>query len=172
MRAEDRRRKIILRLIEDNKPISGTLLADEFCVSRQIIVQDIALLKASGYDIISTHYGYVLQKSPFVERVIKIYHTKDQTETELTTIVEMGGTVADVFVWHRVYGKMKAELNISSKYHINKFMDGIRSGISSELMNITGGYHYHTIRADSEKTIDAIVSRLKEKNLVILENES
>ena len=170
MRAEDRRRKIILRLIEDNKPISGTLLADEFCVSRQIIVQDIALLKASGYDIISTHYGYVLQKSPFVERVIKIYHTKDQTETELTTIVEMGGTVADVFVWHRVYGKMKAELNISSRYDANCFVEKMEKEGVNPLSLLTEGMHLHTIIVNDENSFERIKLQLNELGILIETN--
>ena len=59
-----------------------------------------------------------------------------------------GGTVVDVFVWHKVYGKMSAQLNIFSNLHVKQFIEGVRTGKSTELMNITGGYHYHTIRAD------------------------
>ena len=66
------------------------------------------MLKGSGHDIISTHNGYIIQKSPLKERVFKVYHTTEETEDELTTIVNLGGTVVDVFVWHKVYGKMTA----------------------------------------------------------------
>ena len=69
------------------------------------------MLKGSGYDILSTHIGYIIQKSPLKERVFKLHHTTDQTEDELSTIVDLGGTVVDVFVWHKVYGKMSAQLN-------------------------------------------------------------
>ena len=86
-----------------------------------------------------------------------MFHTREQTENELNTIIDFGGTVADVFVWHKVYGKMTATLNISSRHHVAQFLEGVRTGKSSELMNITGGYHYHTVRAESEEVLDNII---------------
>ena len=127
------------------------------------------MLKGTGYDILSTHNGYIIQKSPLKERVFKVYHTTEQTEDELTTIVNLGGTVVDVFVWHKVYGKMTAPLNIFSSLHIKQFIEGVRSGKSSELMNITGGYHYHTVRAESESVLDEIGQALINKNYIVPE---
>ena len=124
------------------------------------------MLKGSGYDILSTHIGYIIQKSPLKERVFKLHHTTDQTEDELTTIVDLGGTVVDVFVWHKVYGKMSAQLNIFSNLHVKQFIEGVRTGKSTELMNITGGYHYHTIRADSEEILDNIEKQLNFKGYI------
>ena len=124
------------------------------------------MLKGSGYDILSTHIGYIIQKSPLKERVFKLHHTTDQTEDELTTIVDLGGTVVDVFVWHKVYGKMSAQLNIFSHLHVKQFIEGVRTGKSTELMNITGGYHYHTIRADSEEILDNIEKQLNFKGYI------
>jgi transcriptional regulator of NAD metabolism len=170
MKAEERRKGIAARLLEADTPLSGGALSGEFGVSRQIIVQDISLLKASGFDIISTHSGYVLKTSPAKERVFKLYHTTSQTEEELRTIVSLGGTVADVFVWHKVYGKMSAPLNIFSDKQIDSFLEGVRSGKSSELMHITGGYHYHTVRADSEEILDRIGEILEEKGFIALGN--
>ena len=83
-----------------------------------------------------------------------------------STIVNLGGTVVDVFVWHKVYGKMTAPLNIFSSLHIKQFIEGVRSGKSTELMNITGGYHYHTVRAESESVLDEIEQALKAKNYI------
>ena len=123
----------------------------------------LTVLKGSGYDILSTHIGYIIQKSPLKERVFKLHHTTDQTEDELTTIVDLGGTVVDVFVWHKVYGKMSAQLNIFSNLHVKQFIEGVRTGKSTELMNITGGYHYHTVRADSEEILDKIEKQLSIK---------
>ena len=57
----------------------------------------------------------------------------------------LGGTVVDVFVWHKVYGRMHAPLNIYSRAQVKQFIDGVRTGKSTELMAVTGGYHYHTI---------------------------
>lgn len=120
----------------------------------------------SAYDILSTHNGYIMQKSPLKERVLKLHHTTEQTEDELSLIVGLGGTVVDVFVWHKVYGKMEAKLNIFSDLHVKQFIEGVRTGKSSELMNITGGYHYHTIRADSEEILDRIENVLKERGYI------
>lgn len=163
MKVNDRRKAIVNLLLSSKDAISGGKLSEEFGVSRQIIVQDITVLKSSGYDILSTHSGYIIQKSPLKERVFKVHHTTEQTEDELTTIVELGGTVVDVFVWHKVYGKMAAPLNIFSPLHIKQFIEGVRTGKSTELMNITGGYHYHTIRAESDEILDKIDAALKER---------
>ena len=166
MKAQSRRNEIINVLLSSSEPVSGADLAKRFLVSRQIIVSDIAVIKASGFEILSTHYGYVMQKSPLVERVFKLKHTTNETEDELTTIVELGGTVVDVFVWHKVYGKMQAQLNIFSPLHIKQFIEGVRSGKSSELMHITGGYHYHTVRAESEEVLDRIGQALDQKGYI------
>ena len=166
MKAEERRKEIVNLLMGEKKAVSGGELGERFGVSRQIIVQDISLLKASGYEILSTHNGYIIHKSPLVERIFKLHHTTEQTEKELKLIVESGGTVVDVFVWHKVYGKVSANLNIFSNLHIKQFIEGVRSGKSSELMNITGGYHYHTIRADSEEILDNIQEKLEENGFI------
>ena len=164
MKVAERRKAIVNLLLASKSPILGSELSEQFNVSRQIIVQDITVLKGLGYEILSTHSGYVMNKSPLVERVFKLKHTTEQTEDELTTIVDLGGTVVDVFVWHKVYGKISATLNIFSRLHVKQFLEGVRTGKSTELMNITGGYHYHTVRADSEEVLNKIENYLKEKN--------
>lgn len=169
MTAENRRKEIALFLTTESKPVSGTELSKKFKVSRQIIVQDVACLRASGYDIVPTHYGYVINSSPLKERVFKLFHTKEQTEEELSAIVSLGGTVVDVFVWHKVYGKIEAPLNIYSSYHVKRFIEGVRTGKSTELMAITGGYHYHTVRAENEGVLDNIEKVLNEKGFLASE---
>lgn len=169
MKASDRRKAIVNMLLSSTEAVSGTILSEKFGVSRQIIVQDIAVLKGSGYKILSTHNGYIMQQSPLRERVFKVHHTTEQTEDELNTIVDLGGTVVDVFVWHKVYGKMTAQLNIFSRLHVKQFIEGVRSGKSTELMNITGGYHYHTVRADSEGILDQIGKALEKQNYIVPE---
>ena len=167
MKAKDRKRAIINLLITKKQAITGGELSKTFGVSRQIIVRDISSLKEAGYDIISTHFGYLLQNPPFAERVFKFFHTGEQTEDELNTIVDLGGSVADVFVEHKVYGKISVPLNLFSRASVNQFIEGVRTGKSSELMNITGGYHYHTIYADSEEILDNIEKVLTEKKYII-----
>ncbi len=169
MKVAERRKAIANLLLSTKEPISGGELAQKFGVSRQIIVQDITVLKGTGCEILSTNHGYIMQKSPFSERVFKVRHTTEQTEDELSCIVELGGTVVDVFVWHKVYGRIEAALNIFSQMHIKQFLEGVRTGQSTELMHITGGYHYHTVRADSEDVLDRIEAALAEKNYIVPE---
>ena len=166
MKANDRRNAIANFLLSADRAVSGSELSEKFAVSRQIIVQDITVLRGSGYDILSTHNGYIIQKSPLKERVFKTHHTTEQTEDELNLIVDLGGTVVDVFVWHKVYGRVVAKLNIFSRLQVKQFIEGVRTGKSSELMNITGGYHYHTVRAESEEILDNIGNVLDERGYI------
>ena len=166
MKADQRRKEIASYMMSAQNAVPGGKLSEKFGVSRQIIVQDISALKEAGYEILSTHSGYVMQTTPHYERVFKLFHTKDQTEDELNTIIDFGGIVADVFVWHKVYGKVSANLNIFSRLHVKQFIEGVRSGKSTELMNITGGYHYHTVRADSQEILERIEKALMEKGYI------
>jgi len=169
MKVAERRKAIVNLLLAAKEPISGGELAQRFDISRQIIVQDITVLKGMGYDVLSTNQGYIMQRSPLAERVFKVRHTTAETEDELSCIVGLGGTVVDVFVWHKVYGKIEAMLNIFSPMHIKQFLEGVRTGQSTELMHITGGYHYHTVRADSEAALDRIEAALAERNYIVPE---
>ena len=171
MKAKDRKRAIINLLITKKQAITGGELSKTFGVSRQIIVRDISSLKEAGYDIVSTHFGYLLKSPPFAERVFKFYHSSVETADELNTIVSLGGSIADVFVWHKVYGKISVPLNLFSKDAVDKFMENVRSGKSSELMSITGGYHYHTVYADSEEILDNIEKALRAKNYIAPDND-
>ena len=162
MKSDERRKSIVNLLVSEKKPVSGTVLSEKFGVSRQIIVRDISVLKEQGYEIIASNVGYLIHLSPFKERVFKVYHTTERTEDELKIIVDLGGIVADVYVWHKAYGKMEAKLNISSRSQIEQFIESVRTGKSVELMHVTGGYHYHTVRAESEDVLDRIEHALTE----------
>lgn len=166
MKSDERRKSIANLLLASDTAISGAELSKRYGVSRQIIVKDISMLKNKGYEILATHTGYVIVSSPLKERVFKVYHTTEQTEEELRLIVDFGGTVVDVFVWHKAYGKIEAKLNISSGKQIDKFLENVRTGKSVELMNITGGYHYHTVRAESEVILDLIGIELEKRRFI------
>lgn len=147
-------------------PFPGGTLAKELNVSRQIIVQDISLLRANGATIFSTNKGYLLQEDRKYSRVFKVYHTDDQVEEELSTIVDAGGQIRDVFVYHKVYGVLKADMGIKSRRDIRAYMEEISTGKSSLLKNVTSGYHYHTIDAESEEILDAIQEELQQKGFL------
>lgn len=168
MNGEARRQEIIKILAGAQKPVSGTALAEQLGVSRQVIVQDIALLKASEINIVSTAKGYLLGDStPDNVRVFKVSHSDEQTQDELNTIVDLGGKVIDVFVKHKVYGEIKAPLNIESRLDVEEFMENLRSGKSSLLKNVTSAYHYHTVEAKDAARLDAIEKAL-EKRVTLL----
>lgn len=162
-----RREKIIEIMSNQKEPVSGSDLAKKFGVSRQVIVQDIALIRAAGYDILSTNRGYILQTPATVSRVFKVNHTDEQLEEELCSIVDMGGCVENVMINHRVYGHMEAELHINSRRKVMEFIGDIKSGKSSPLKNITSNYHYHKVSADSEETLDMIEEVLRQKEILI-----
>ena len=167
MTGAERREGIIETIKNSSVPVSGTALAKKYEVSRQVIVQDIALIRAAGHDIISTHRGYILEARPTVKRMFKVLHTEEQLEDELQTIIDLGGIILNVKVRHRVYGEMKAPLNIRSRKQVQDFIEDIRSGKSSPLMNITSHYHYHEVEADSEETLDQIERALEKKGYLI-----
>lgn len=167
MTGSDRRQEILKNIKESDRPVSGSKLAKDYDVSRQVIVQDIALLRASGYDIISTNRGYVLEGQTCAERVFKVRHTDEQLETELCTIIDLGGQVKNVMVNHKVYGHIEAELGITSRRKVKEFLADIKSGKSTPLKNITSDYHYHTVTADSEETLGMIEEELRKLGFLV-----
>ena len=159
MKSVERREKILELISKSEKPVSGTMLAERTGVSRQVIVGDIASLKEDGCDIIATSRGYILSRA---ERVYKVVHTDEDIEKELRAIVDNGGEVKNVFVWHKIYGRIEGELNISTAADVTEYMKSLKNGRSSPLKNVTSGYHYHTVYADSEAVLDKIEVVLKD----------
>lgn len=171
MTGAERREAIIEQIRESAVPVSGKKLAESYDVSRQVIVQDIALIRAAGYEILSTNRGYVLNEPASVSRTFKVKHTDDQLEEELYSIVDLGGCVRNVMVNHKVYGHMEAPLNITSRRKAAEFIEDIRRGKSSPLKNITSDYHYHVVEADSEETLDLISDMLEAKGFLIKKDQ-
>ena len=114
----------------------------------------------------ATARGYVLDEPRKTDRLFKMFHTDERTEEELQAVVDLGGCVVDVMVNHRVYGKMSAPLNIRNRRDVQVFMNQLKNGKSAPLKNITSGYHFHRISADSEEILDEIEEALKEKQLL------
>lgn len=166
MNGAERRKKLLSLMRSSSVPLSGGRLGRETGVSRQVIVQDIALLRAEGHSVIATARGYLLDEPKQTERLFKVFHTDEQTEEELRTIVDLGGCVVDVMVNHRVYGKMSAVLQLQNRRDIQIFMRELREGRSAPLKNITSGYHFHHVTAESEEVLDEIEEALREKGLL------
>lgn len=163
---EERRRQILQLIHQSDRPLSGGKLGDLTGVSRQVIVQDIALLRTQGYSILATARGYILDQPENRIRLFKVFHTEEQTRDELNLIVDLGGTVLDVMVNHRIYGLVTASLNIKSRRDIQLFFKNMENGTSTPLMNLTGGYHFHHVSADSADILDEIESALRENGFL------
>lgn len=167
MKREERLEAIINKLRVCREPISGSVLANTFQVSRQIIVQDIALLKASNINIISTNKGYLLMDPPGKQKIFKVFHSTDQIADELYTIIEAGGRVNDVFVIHEVYGEIRVVLSLGSRRDVDEFVISLAEGKISPLMKLTDEYHFHTVEASSDNVLDVIEQHLREKNYLV-----
>lgn len=167
MNTSERRKEILKTLRSSDFPVAARELAAKFGVSRQVIVQDMALIRAKGHEIISTNRGYLLCAPLRVSRTVKVFHSNEEIEEELYSIVDLGGIAEDVFVHHKVYGTLRADLHIASRRDVQRFTEDIKNGKSSPLKEVTSGYHYHTISADSEETLDLIEKELKEKGFLL-----
>ena len=161
MNSEERRLSIVKRLKQSSAPISASVLAKEFSVTRQIIVADIALLRASGLSIIAESKGYVLHKvdDKNIKRII-VKHGKDKVLEELYTILDNGGKILDVIIEHTIYGKISVELNIFSRYDADEFVKKVDLSHATPLSLLTEGVHIHTISVVDEKSFERIKDRL------------
>lgn len=171
MEGNKRRENLIKILTNRTEPVSGSELSKILSVSRQIIVQDIALLRASDYNILSTTRGYLLYRSdyPKVKRIFKVKHTNEQIEDELCTIVDNGGKILDVLVIHEIYGEIATELIIRNRQDVYDFVKKVEEKKIVPLKELTDGVHLHTIEAESEAALDRIEIALKEKHYLYVE---
>lgn len=169
MNAEQRRNLIIEKLEKMSVPVCATSLAEEFGVTRQIIVADIALLRAGGLAIRSEHKGYILDKpdESLLTKKIAVKHGKDMVTDEFYAIVDNGGRVLDVTVEHSVYGKISAEINVSSRYDADKFVDKINLSGVNPLSLLTHGLHIHTVAVENEESFRRIRDKLTELGIFI-----
>lgn len=166
MDAQSRREAMLDALREAQAPLSGAALAQRFGVSRQVIVQDIALLRSSGAQIVSTNRGYVVAdaageaQAARPSRLFKVRHDADEVAAELDAIVDLGAAVESVMVNHRTYGLLTAPLAIRSRRDVQRFLADLAQGVSEPLMALTDGYHFHLVSADSEEVLDEVAAAL------------
>lgn len=174
MNGMERRKKIIEMLKEDKEPLSGTYLSKALKVSRQVVVQDIAILRAEGNDIMATPQGYIIPKYPSIKslrRIIACIHDGADIGDELKSVISMGGKIIDVMVEHPLYGEIKGMLMLSSIYDVDEFVKKLKESVGQPLLVLTKGVHLHTIEADSEAKLDLIERKLREKGY-LLDTES
>lgn len=170
MDAESRRENILHTIRSSTEPLTGAQLARKFDVSRQVIVQDIAILRAAGNEIIATPQGYIMPSLPRLKayrRVMAIKHSSSDMEDELMTIVDLGGKVLDVIIEHPFYGEFKGLLMIKSPSDVRSFIAKMKEAEAEPLSALTEGVHLHTIEADSPEILDKIEKALKDKGYLL-----
>ena len=163
MTTAQRREEILALLNQADAPIAAKDLAARFGVSRQVIVQDLAVIRASRPNIISTNRGYILQQQETgCLREFKVRHTPEQAGQELNLIVDHGGRVKNISISHRVYGRITAEMDIRSRQDVQEFLQALAGGASTVLSTATDGYHYHLVEAATPDRLDLIGQALQD----------
>lgn len=170
-----RRQAIADAIARAHEPVSASALAERFGVSRQVVVGDIALLRASGAAILATPRGYLPERQPEsggVVRTIACCHTTpDELARELYLVVDNGGALLDVVVEHPVYGQISGQLQISSRYDADRFLRHLGESDASPLSLLTGGIHLHTVRCAGEAQFARITAALRGAGILLYEND-
>jgi len=171
MTGEERRIKILKKLEDAEAPLSGSSLAKLFHVSRQIIVQDIALIRAENHGIVSTNKGYILRsKKPENTQPMRVFcvrHSTEQVLDEFLTILDLGGKILDVAVEHELYGQICVDLLIETRADAADFHEKLLTCRDNPLKVLTDDCHYHTVCAPSERLLDLIEEDLNRKGYLI-----
>ncbi|WP_295735190.1 transcription repressor NadR [uncultured Oscillibacter sp.] len=166
MRAEERRQAILEHLRQSSRPVSAGLLAERFSVSRQVVVGDVALLRASGADISATPRGYVILKADRgLIRRVACRHDGRGMEAELCAVVDQGCSVLDVIVEHPVYGQLTGPLQLSSRYDVGQFLS--RCAGARPLSDLTGGIHLHTLSCPDEDAFRRVRDVLRDLGVLL-----
>lgn len=168
--SQERRNAVARALEQAHSPLSATSLAKEFGVSRQIIVGDIALLRAAGMDITATPRGYIIPRSAAgLKRTLATRHCAAEMESELYAMVDQGCTVLDVTVDHPIYGQLTGPLNLSNRYEVGQFITRCREEDAAPLSLLTEGIHLHTVLCPDEAAFSRVQSALRELGVLLEE---
>lgn len=168
--SKQRRNEIKKALEENEMPISATTLAKELGVTRQVIVGDVALLRASGIDVVATPRGYILEKEQEIHYRIASKHNEALLYEELYTIIDHGCGVIDVTIEHPLYGEITCNLRLFSRRDIEEYKEKFETSNSRPLSQITGDIHLHRLQCPSEKHFEQVKQALREKGILQDEN--
>jgi hypothetical protein len=168
--AKNRGEQLIKILQRCERPVTGNELSRKLKVSRQIIVQDVALLRAAGTDILATPQGYVLlehDKPRAKQAVLAVQHSPDQTETELCVLVDNGLRVIDVIVEHPLYGELRGYLMLQCRADVQNFMNRLKVQRATLLSALTGGVHLHTVEYEDVVGLEQARTELAQQGFML-----
>jgi transcriptional regulator of NAD metabolism len=166
----ERRKKIIDYLIKSKNPTKGNEFSEIFNVSRQVIVQDIAVLRAQGYEITATPQGYIItgkELEGFIEEIVSKHETIEDIREELNIVVDNGGEVIDVTVDHPFYGEFNGKLMIKSRLDVKNFLFQMEESNAEPLSKMNDGIHLHKIKAPSKEILEEIKEQLKNRGFLV-----
>lgn len=167
MNSAERREAILRELRAAERPVSATVLANRLLVSRQIIVGDVALLRAAGADITATARGYVMRTDGTALRRVVCCHSAEDLRRELELMVDYGCTVEDVIVEHSLYGELTGRLDLSSRYDVREFVEKVSAGGDKPLSALTGGIHIHTLRCGDDAAFEGLLAALRAEGFLV-----
>ena len=153
------------------EPIRGEDLARMLGVTRQVVVHEVALLRAAGTPIASSPRGYYLPGDDFHRHrtVLAVRHQPNQTRAELYAMVDHGLTVENVVVEHPVYGELEGRLHLRSRFDVDQFLQAVEQSEAGLLSVLTQGYHLHTVSYSSAGDLEAAIHALRERSIAVFE---
>jgi len=167
-----RRDNILELLLKSTEPLKGSDIAKKYAVTRQIIVKDIAILRAEGKNIIATPDGYIINKNEKkFKAIIAVTHDEEEMFDEMNIVIKYGGIIEDVIVEHPLYGEITGMLMIKNYNELNKFIQKYKEQRAKLLSVLTNGVHLHTIAAESQEDIELIISELRECKFIVSDLE-
>ena len=173
MKAEKRREAILARLMSSAGPVSAAALARDFGVSRQVVVGDVALLRAYGSEISATPRGYVLERDTgMLLRTLACSHSPEDMRRELEIMVDNGCVVRDVIVEHPIYGQLTGSLELKSRYDVGQFVSRSARAEALPLSALTDGIHLHTLLCPDEESYERVLEELGRAGFLLREDEA
>ncbi len=164
---ENRKSIIINKLKISEDPLSASELGKMLSVSRQVIVNDIALLRARGENIIATPKGYIIDKKDESRYLIACKHNKEDVAKELFAIVECGCGIVDVVIEHEVYGQISANLSIYTNKDVLQFIERLERSDFKPLCTLADNYHFHTLYCPTPYHFEEVKRTLQKLDLAI-----
>lgn len=167
---KDRKQALLQLLKEAPKALNGQSLAEHFHVTRQVIVQDIAILRADGAPILSTNRGYIYKQidtNPYVHKLFKVKHEVEEIGQELLAIVDNGGHVQNTLIDHPVYGEIETLLKLSCRRDVQHFLEQVEHSDFRPLSELTDGIHYHLVEAETQRDLHYIEEALDQLGYLV-----
>lgn len=164
MENKERRRLILQQLKAADSALTGRELALLCNVSRQIIVSDIAMLRAEGEKILATSQGYLIEQARGHEmRELPLYCDGEKSLVrELDLIVDNGGMIRGVSVEYGPYGELSSRITLGSRRDIRRWMEHLAETRITPLSLLAGGAHHLLVEMENEEERDEICRLLKE----------